>query len=113
DQAIAQVQAAPAQAQPVFAGGCAPDASRWSAPPGRDGISRAERQAEVFPRRRNGIWKETPFLGLDLASGEATRPSPRAAMRGGGGVAGGVLERTVEVAAQSAQRRRQAKQQSG
>ena len=28
------------QAQPVFAGGCAPDASRWSAPLGRDGIGR-------------------------------------------------------------------------
>src|SRR6185312_16331453 len=74
----------------VFAGGCAPGASHchpkpqaawgprlWSAPLGRDGIGRVERQAGVFPRRRNGAWKETPFLGLDLASGEATRPSPR------------------------------------
>src|SRR6185437_4858095 len=60
-------------------GACAPDASLRSAPLGRDGIGRAERQAEVFPRRRYGTWKGTPFLGLDLACGEATRPSPREA----------------------------------
>src|SRR6185437_5891366 len=56
-------------------GGRLPSAATGSAE--RSGRRKSFPGAEVFPRRRNGAWRETPFLGLDLASGEATRPSPR------------------------------------